>query len=90
MVCFGRQDRGVMIREVMIVKKFCILLIVAAPVMVLGNAPVAVAKGSARDSVTIGWYEDATSTTLTAPSVRAGRMMGLPLQNLFRQERRSI
>jgi hypothetical protein len=55
MVCFGRQDR-----EVMIMKKFCILLIVAALVMVLGNAPVAMAKGSAGDSVNIGWYKDAT------------------------------
>jgi hypothetical protein len=55
MVCFGRQDR-----EVMIMKKFCILVIVAALAIVLGNAPVAMAKGPAGESVTIGWYEDAT------------------------------
>ena len=53
MVCFGRQDR-----EVMIMKKFCILVIVAALAIVLGNAPVAMAKGPAGESVTIGWYED--------------------------------
>jgi len=41
-------------------KKLCILSIVTALAMVLGNAPVAMAKGPVGDSVTIGWYEDAT------------------------------
>ena len=41
-------------------KKLSILLVVTALAMVLSNAPVVIAKGPVADSVTIGWYEDAT------------------------------